>query len=168
MGDVTLDTPVAVIRRSPEEQARLEAIFTDIFEHSFRFNEVIGFRVESFDPESPRLTFDMRPELVGSYLHNRLHGGVIATALDTVAGFSLAVAIAEKHANETAEQIVTRFGRFGTIDLRIDCLRQGVGRRFHCCARVVRLGGRIASVQMELKNEAALLIATGTGSYIVS
>jgi hypothetical protein len=64
----------------------------------------------------------MRPELVGSYIHNRLHGGVIATALDTVGGFAVVVAVAEKHANETAEQIVTRFGRFGTIDLRVDYL----------------------------------------------
>jgi uncharacterized protein (TIGR00369 family) len=110
----------------------------------------------------------MRPELVGSYLHNRLHGGVIATALDTVAGFAVTVAIAEKHANETAEQIVMRFGRFGTIDLRVDYLHQGIGRSFHASAKVVRLGGRIASVQMELKNDADLLIATGTGAYVIS
>lgn len=159
---------VITLRRSPEEQASLEAMLVDIFEHRFCFNKVIGIRVGSFDPESPRLTFDMRPELVGSYIHNRLHGGVIATVLDTVGGFAVAVASAEKHADETAEQIVTRFGRFGTIDLRVDYLRQGVGRSFHAGARVVRLGGRIASVQMELKNDAGLLIATGTAAYVIS
>jgi len=163
-----MDSVFVAVRRSPEEQAKLEALFIDIFEHRFRFNEVIGFRAETFAPGSSGLAFDMRPELVGSYLHNRLHGGVIATALDTVAGFALAAAIAEKHANETAEQIVARFGRFGTIDLRVDYLRQGIGRSFHASAKVVRLGGRIASVQMELKNEADLLIATGTGAYILS
>ena len=143
-------------------------MFKEIFEHRFSFNEVIGLRVDSFAPESPRLTFDMRPELVGSYLHNRLHGGVIATALDTVGGFAVTVAIAERYANETAEQIVMRFGRFGTIDLRVDYLHQGIGRSFHASAKVVRLGGRIASVQMELKNDADLLIATGTAAYIIS
>jgi uncharacterized protein (TIGR00369 family) len=163
-----MDSSIAVIRRSPEEQANLEAMFIDIFEHRFSFNEVIGLRIDSFDPESPRLTFDMRPELVGSYLHNRLHGGVIATALDTVGGFAIAVAIIEKHANETAEQIAMRFGRFGTIDLRVDYLNQGIGRSFHASAKVVRLGGRIASVRMELKNDAGLLIATGTAAYIIS
>lgn len=156
-----------VARRSPEEQVGLEAMFTEIFEHSFSFNEVIGLRIDSFDPESPRLTFDMRPELVGSSLHNRLHGGVIATALDTVGGFAVTVAIAEKHATETAEQILMRFSRLGTIDLRVDYLHQGIGRSFHASAKVVRLGGRIASVQMELKNDAGLLIATGTAAYII-
>ncbi|MBW4056543.1 MAG: thioesterase family protein [Proteobacteria bacterium] len=163
-----MDTSTALVRRSPEEQARLEAMFIEIFEHRFSFNEVIGLRVESFDPESPRLTFDMRPELVGSYLHNRLHGGVIATALDTVGGFAVAVAITEKYAAETAEQIATRFGRFGTIDLRVDYLHQGIGRSFHASATVVRLGGRIASVQMTLKNDAVVLIATGTAAYIIN
>ena len=75
---------------------------------------------------------------------------------------------AEKHANETAEQIVERFGRFRTIDLRVDYLLQGIGRSFHAGAKVVRLGGRIASVQMELKNDAGLLIATGSAVYIIS
>ena len=163
-----MDSSIIAVRRSPEEQVSLEAMFIEIFERRFRFNAVIGLRVESFDPESPRLTFDMRPELVGSYLHNRLHGGVIATALDTVGGFAVTLAIAEKHANETAEQIVMRFARFGTIDLRVDYLHQGIGSSFHASAKVVRLGGRIASVQMELKNDADLLIATGTAAYVIS
>ena len=30
------------------------------------------------------------------------------------------------------------------------------------------LGGRIFSVQMELKNDADLLIATGTAAYVIS
>ncbi len=163
-----MKSPVATARRSAEEQVSLEKMIREIFEQRVPFNQVIGFRVESFDPESPRLAFETRPELIGNYLHNRLHGGAIATALDTVGGFAVTVAIAEKHADESAEQVVTRFWRFGTIDLRVDYLHQGVGRSFHASARVVRLGGRIASVQMELKNEAGLLIATGAGSYIVS
>ena len=163
-----MDSSIAAVRRSPEEQAGFEAMFTEIFEHQFSFNKLIGLRVESFAPESPRLAFDMRPELVGSHLHNRLHGGVIATALDTVGGFAVVVAIAEKHAHETAEQIAMRFGRFGTIDLRVDYLHQGIGSSFHASAKVMRLGGRIASVRMELKNDADLLIATGTAAYVIS
>jgi acyl-coenzyme A thioesterase PaaI-like protein len=38
-------------------------------------------------------------------LHNRLHGGAIATALDTVGGFAVTLAIAEKYAGETADQL---------------------------------------------------------------
>jgi uncharacterized protein (TIGR00369 family) len=156
------------VRRSPEEQAGLEAMLREIFEHRLRFNEVLGLRVNSFDPALPCLSFDMRQELMGSDLHNRLHGGVISAVLDTAAGFAVSLAIAGKHPEETAEQVVVRFGRLGTIDLRIDYLHQGIGRSFSASARVVRLGGRIASVQMELKNDADLLIATGSAAYVVS
>ncbi len=155
-------------RRSPSEQSRLEALLRELFEQRFPFNTVLGLRVESFNPEAPGLTFAMRPELIGSYVHNRLHGGAIATALDTVGGFAVVVAVAEKHADELAEQVVTRFGRFSTIDLRVDYLRPGVGESFHASAQVTRLGGRIASARMELRNEAGLLIATGAATYMVS
>lgn len=163
-----MSASILLLRRSPEEQTRLEILLREIFEERFPFNALLGLRVESFAPASPGLTFAMRPELVGSYMHSRLHGGAIATALDTVGGFAVVVAVAEKHADETAEQVVTRFGRFGTIDLRVDYLRPGVGQNFHARAEVTRLGGRIASARMELRNESGLLIATGAAAYVVS
>lgn len=163
-----MDSSKEGARRSQEEQGHLEAMVKDILEHRLRFNEIIGLRVGLFNPEKPELVFDMRPDLVGSYIHNRLHGGVIATALDTVGGFAVTMALTEKHANETAEQIAVRLGRIGTIDLRVDYLHQGIGRSFLASAKVMRLGGRIASVRMELINDADLLIATGTAAYVVS
>lgn len=156
------------VRRSAQEQARLEAMLREVLEKQFPFNVVVGIKLESFDPQAAGLSFAMRPELVGSAIHNRLHGGAIATALDTVGGFAVALAAAEKYADETAEQLVHRFSRFGTIDLRVDYLNQGIGRSFHASARVMRLGGRIASVRMELHNDAGLLIATGSAAYVVS
>ena len=155
-------------RRSAEEQARLDAMLRDVFEHKLRFNEVLGLKVASFNPEAPQLEFAMRPELIGHYLHGRLHGGVIAAALDTVGGFAVTVGIAEKFCNETVEQFSHRFGRIGTIDLRTDYLHQGIGKRFIATGCLTRLGGRIASVQMSLENETGLLIATGSAAYVVS
>jgi acyl-coenzyme A thioesterase PaaI-like protein len=52
--------------------------------------------------------------------------------------------------------------------MRVDYLHQGIGHSFHASGKVVRLGGRIASAQMELKNDAGLLIATGTAAYVIS
>ena len=77
-------------------------------------------------------------------------------------------AIGERFCDETSAQIVTRFLRIGTIDLRVDYLRQGVGAHFVATANVTRLGGRVGSVQMALHNEQGLLIATGAGAYVVS
>jgi uncharacterized protein (TIGR00369 family) len=154
--------------RSIEEQARLDAMLRRMFEHSIAFHEALDFRLASLDPAAPALSFKMRPDLIGHYLHGRLHGGVIATALDAAAGLAVIVAIAEKFAHETADQVVHRFGRVGTIDLRTDYLHQGVGKIFTASGRITRLGGRIASVQMTLENETGLLIATGGASYVIS
>src|SRR5574343_1611219 len=155
-------------RRSAEEQTRLEASLCDVFEHKLCFNELLGFKVESLDPVAPQISFAMRKELIGHFLHGRLHGGVIATVLDTVGGLAVTVAIAEKFNSEDTDQVGHRLGRIGTIDLRTDFLHQGIGKKFTATGRVIRLGGRIASVQMSLENESGLLIATGGGAYVVS
>jgi uncharacterized protein (TIGR00369 family) len=155
-------------RRSPEEQKHLEITLRYVFEHRLCFNELLGFRVESLDPAAPQISFAMRPELIGHYQHGRLHGGVIATVLDTVGGLAVTVAVAEKFNNENTDQVSHRFGRIGTIDLRTDFLRQGIGKKFTATGRITRLGGRIASVQMTLENETGLLIATGGASYVIS
>lgn len=155
-------------RRSAAEQARLDAVLRDVFERKLRFNQLLGFKVESLDPAGPRICFAMRDELIGHYLHGRLHGGVIASVLDTVAGLAVAVAIGEKFCDETTEQVGHRFGRIGTIDLRTDFLQQGIGRHFTAVGEVTRLGGRIASTRMTLENDSGQLIATGSAAYIVS
>ena len=154
--------------RTAADQRDFETALRDVFEQRISFNKVLGFRIESFDPLEPRVRFDMRPELVGHYLYGRLHGGVISAVLDATAGFALMCALADKHRDEPAEQIIHRFLRLGTIDLRVDYLRQGIGERFHASARITRLGGRIGSAQMTLVNEAGALIATAAASYVIS
>lgn len=153
--------------RLPTEQLRLEQALRELFEERIVFNKTLGMRVESLDSE-PRVSFEMRPQFVGNYLYGRLHGGVIASVLDATSGLALMCAIAEKHRDEGADQIMQRFARMGTIDLRVDFLRQGTGRRFEAVARVTRLGGRIASVQASLENDAGTLIATASGAFVVS
>ena len=155
-------------RRSADEQARLHAAITDLWERRITFNGVLGLRVESLDPAAPRLRFDMRPELVGHYLYGRLHGGVISAVLDATGGYALTLGIGEKHPDETAEQVMHRFGRMGTIDLRIDYLRPAIGERFVLTAQVLRLGSRVASTRMEFSGADGKLLATGAAAYIVS
>ena len=41
-------------------------------------------------------------------------------------------------------------------------------KHFHIIAKVMRLGRCIASVQMEPRNDAGLLSATGTDAYVIS
>ncbi|MBL8340775.1 MAG: thioesterase family protein [Rubrivivax sp.] len=159
-------TPAAT--RSAEEQARFERAVREMFEHHISFNKVLGLKVVSVQAGDVRGRFEMKPELVGHFAYGRLHGGVISSVLDAMAGLALMVAIAERHPHESAVQVTHRFARMGTIDLRIDFLRQGLGRHFDATAKVTRLGGRIGSAQMALHNDQGELIATGAAAFVVS
>jgi uncharacterized protein (TIGR00369 family) len=155
-------------RRDAAEQARLETLLTQIFEERITFNQFLGLKVDSLVPGDVRLSLAMKPELVGNFVQGRLHGGVISTLLDALGGLSLMVAIAERHPGDSALQVLNRFAKMGTIDLRVDFLRQGLGQRFVGHGEVTRLGGRVGSTQMRLLNEEGTLIATAAAAYIVS
>lgn len=155
-------------RRSAAEQSQFHDAMTQLWEQRIRFNQVLGLKVLSLQPGDVRAQLDMRPELVGHYLYGRLHGGVISASLDALGGMALMVALGEKHCNEDAEQVMHRFGRMGTIDLRVDFLRQGIGAHFVGQAEVTRLGGRIGSTQMRLLNDQGTLIATAAASFVIA
>lgn len=160
--------PHTTAPRSAEEQVRVDAALKELFETLVSFNQVLGLQILSVAPGDVRGRIDMRPELVGHYTYGRLHGGVISAVLDAMAGLTLMVAIAQRHGAEDTQQIMHRFARMGTIDLRVDFLRQGLGQHFIATAEVTRLGGRVASTQMRLVNDEGLLIATGAAAYVVA
>jgi uncharacterized protein (TIGR00369 family) len=154
-------------RRSAAEQSKLDAALTDLFERKITFNQTLGLKVLRLGPGGPLLRFEMRPELVGHYQYGRLHGGVISATLDALGGLALMVALGEKHADESSEQVMHRFSRLGTIDLRVDYLRPGIGRHFIASAEVLKLGGRVGSVQMRLINDEDVLVGTGAAAYML-
>ena len=154
-------------RRSVAEQALLDAALTDLIERRITFNQVLGLKVQQLLPQL-LLRFDMRPDLVGHDHYGRLHGGVISAALDGLGGGAIMVGLGERHPHETSEQVMHRFLRIGTIDLRVDFLRPGLGQHFIASAEITRLGGRVGSTQMRLHNDTGELIATAAAAYIVS
>lgn len=154
--------------RSAEEQARLDAALIELFEEKISFNAVLGLKITSVQPGDVRARFEMRPELIGHYSHGRLHGGVISAVLDAMGGLALMVGIAERHPHDNMLQVMQRFSKMGTIDLRVDFLRQGLGSHFIATAEPTRLGSRIGSTQMRLVNDEGTLIATGAAAYVVA
>jgi uncharacterized protein (TIGR00369 family) len=154
--------------RSADEQARVDATLVELFEHRISFNELLGLKIDSVAPDDVRASFAMRPELVGHYAYGRLHGGVISAVLDAMGGLALMVGIAQRFPHDNSAQVMQRFAKMGTIDLRIDFLRPGLGSRFIAGAEVTRLGGRVGSTQMRLLNDQGSLLATGAAAYIVS
>jgi len=157
-----------LIPRSTEEQARLDAALIDLFERKISFNQVLGLKIASVRAGDVRATFDMRPDLVGHYTFGRLHGGVISAVLDAMGGLALMVGLAERHPHDNMLQVMQRFSKMGTIDLRVDYLRPGLGHQFTATAEATRLGGRIGSTQMRLVNEQRTLIATAAAAYVVA
>jgi len=102
-------------RRSAVEQSVLEDSFREPFERTIAFNQSIGMRIESLDAESPKIRFDVRPELVGHHLTGRLHGGVISAALDVTEGRNCAPRQAATQPSRTARR---RFGSKG-LDIAV-------------------------------------------------
>ncbi len=161
-------TTAPLVPRSADEQARLDAALVELFERRITFNQTLGLQVLSVRPGDVRARIAMRPELVGHYAYGRLHGGVISATLDAMGGLALMVGIAERHPHDNTMQVMHRFGKMGTIDLRVDYLRPGLGQHFIASAEVTRLGGRIGSTQMRLVNDEGTLLATGAAAYVVA
>ena len=151
-----------------EFEPEFVAALKDIFENKIVFNQMLGLKIDSVRPERVVGRIVMRPELVGHYAYNRIHGGVISASLDALGGLAVMAAIGARHMDEPPEQRVMRFGKLGTIDLRIDYLRPGIGEAFELRAEVMRLGSRVASTRMEFLGADGKLLSCGSAAYIVS
>lgn len=144
------------------------ALIKDIFENKLPFNRVLGIEVLSLEGGTPQLGIKMRDALVGNYMRGSLHGGVISAVIDVTGGLAAFLSLQQKIGDEPLELKIERFGKLGTIDLRIDYLRPGLGRRFISIGHVLRTGNKVAVTRIELKNDAEQLIAVGTGAYVIA
>ena len=152
---------------TPLDPEFVEAL-KEIFEEKIVFNRVLGLKVMSLCADGAMGRIAMRPELVGHFAYNRVHGGAISAGLDAMGGLAVMAAVGAKHVDEPLEQRLHRFTRLGTIDLRVDYLRPGIGSHFELRATVLRLGSRVASTRMEFLGPDGSLMASGAGAYIVS
>src|SRR3954468_2246029 len=159
-------------RQSPPVPPQFEDEFVAglraIFEERIVFNSVLGLKIAELRPDRVVGRIEMRPELVGHFSFNRLHGGVISAGLDAMGGLAVMAAIGARHMDEPPAQRLHRFGKLGTIDLRIDYLRPAIGDHFELRAEVLRLGSRVASTRMDFLGPDGKLLSTGSAAYIVS
>jgi len=131
------------------------------------FNRLLGLEVEFLENDRAGFCFAMQDDLVGNTAHGILHGGVISTVLDTTGGLTATAAAVERMKDLSNRAAAELIARIGTIDMRVDYLRPGRGIQFHSSGTVMRTGRKVAVTRMELKNEKSVLIAVGTGTYIV-
>ena len=139
-----------------------------MFEERIAFNKVLGMQITGIAPERVGCRIAMRPELVGNFHSTRIHGGVISSVLDALGGLAVLAAVSARHLDEAIPQRLQRFAKLGTIDLRVDYLRPGIGEHFDATATALRAGSRVGTARMDFHDPAGKLIATATGAYILS
>jgi len=151
----------------PDKRQHMLARLAEVFSQSVPFHNVIGFSFDQLTSEGCKISFTNKPELIGNFIQQILHGGVTATALDVVGGAMAAVAMMEKYPDADEQELGKRLARIGTIDLRVDYVRPGKGESFYAKARLLRSGSKVAVVRMELHDDKDVLIALGTGTYMM-
>ena len=145
----------------------LEAL-REIYEDKIVFNHWMGLKIVSIQATGIEARLTMKPDLVGHFAYNRIHGGVISAALDAMGSLAVMVAMGAKHMDELPAKRIERFTRHSTIDLRIDFLRPGIGDEFTIHAEAVRVGARVGNARMEFRAADGKLLSTGTAAYLTS
>ena len=159
-----------VIPEAPPSANQLDALLDivhDLYEKKIPFNRVLGMQVDAISSEEVSVRFDMREALIGNFVLKTLHGGVISAVLDATGGMTASVGVLRRMQHRPMEEIAERFTRIGTIDLRVDYLRPGRGAFFRATGTIMRTGNKVAVTRMELHNDSDVLIAVGTGTYLV-
>ncbi|RUO24112.1 hypothetical protein CWE09_11865 [Aliidiomarina minuta] len=132
------------------------------------FHKLIGLEVTRFASDISEVQFKWKEELIGNAPQGILHGGVLATALDMCGGLvAIASVIETMDHSAQPHEVIERISRCGTIDLRVDYVRPGRGETFITTAHIIRSGNKVAVARMELHNQEGMLIAFGTGTYMV-
>lgn len=138
-----------------------------IFTERVAFNKILGVEIESMSFDGATIRFANRPELVGNFVHQSLHGGVISATLDLTGGLVAYLSALRTMEGKTTQEKSERLANVGTIDLRIDYLRPGLGDHFIATGAILRAGNKVTVTRMELHNDEGAHIAVGTGAYLV-
>lgn len=158
---------MTIIEQDDDEFREVSARFQETAGDKLYFQKLLNPQFQSPDWNHARITFDMKDDFVGNLLYRTLHGGIVASMLDTAGGHVVVLSAFQKVKGQPIEKQFKQLIRVGSIDFRIDILRPGKRNRFTADEWILRIGNKVAVTRMELKNEEDALIAVGTGTYTV-
>jgi len=118
---------------------------------SVPYARLLGFELDEVSPGAATLGLKIRKDLMQN--HGVVHGGAIASLIDTATAFAIIPLL-------NPEERVT------TVDLTISYLRPITKGRVTALARVVRAGRRLFVVSAEVKDADGKLAATALSTYI--
>lgn len=110
------------------------------------FNSWLGLELVDWDTDGITLGLRLRRELCGHATLNALHGGILASLVDT--GCSMAVVA------RTGESVLT-------VDMRVDYLRRATAAGYTVRAEIVRLGRMLATADARVVAADGKLVASG-------
>ncbi|HMG35352.1 MAG TPA: PaaI family thioesterase [Blastocatellia bacterium] len=125
-----------------------------VIRHRFETNSFakhLGFELEIVEPAHSRLSVDVTPELL--QLAGVMHGGAIASLIDTAVAFAIA---------GSAEVD----SRFTTVEMKVNYLSAIREGRVTADARVIRDGRRIIVGEADVFDFRGRLAAKGLLTYI--
>jgi uncharacterized protein (TIGR00369 family) len=142
-------------------------LLKEIYEKQMPFNRLLDIRITTLTLTDTQVRIDMREDLIGNFIREILHGGVISSVLDLTGGLIASMELLKNMEGMELEELGKRMAKIGTIDLRVDFLRPGKGEYFVATGTILRKGSKVAVVRTELCNDQKVLIAAGTGTYLV-
>ncbi len=149
---------------TPQDARRL---IGEIFIYHMPFNRELGLELTRHEDDCTELEFASQDKLIGNAAQHILHGGVIAAVLDVAAGLTCVTGALLRHPGLTEQELRQRLARMGTIDLRVDYLRPGRGKRFRASGRLLRGGNKVSVARVEFYNDLKQHLASATATYLI-
>lgn len=115
------------------------------------FHQWLGLSVEAVALEEIMIRARWREEFVVNADGGYTHGGILASLIDIVADYALAVSLGRP---------------FPTVDLRVDYHRPAMRGDLICKGKVLRLGSQVSSAEASIFDESGRLLASGRGVYL--
>ena len=115
------------------------------------FAEFLGIELERAERGSATLRLNVRDEL--RQIHGVMHGGAIASLIDTATAFAIVTLLKDEE-------------KFSTVDLMVNYLRPLREGTATATARVVRAGRRLITVSADVLDDSGNLAATALSTYL--
>jgi uncharacterized protein (TIGR00369 family) len=115
------------------------------------FGKLLGLKLESIKPGEATLSLEIRDDFMQN--NGVVHGGVIASLIDTATAFSIIPLLGKDE-------------RVTTVDLTITYLRPLISGTIKATAKVLREGGRIIVTSADVCDSAGNLASTALSTYL--
>lgn len=146
------------------ERADFRQALQHVFEEKIPFCKALGLKF-SLAGSRAEVRFRKQDFMLGNAKYRVLHGGVTAAVLDSIAGIAILCRMAELAPKPDVIEQLKEFGRISTIDLRVDYLEPANADAFVARGDVLRVGNRVANVQMRMDTDDGRCVAVGSAAF---